>query len=135
MVTSLIQQSVTGLRLHHVLSHRNRGGQKLLLIYGIKCVFERKWLRCTEISKKKQWKELFVESRKTFDRMVQKRKRQYLRETQIHFLDSCNNPNPNEFWKTIGKIGMGAERTKQIPMEILQSDGTPSSSLDNIIEK
>ena len=30
---------------------------------------------------------------------------------------------------------MGAERTKQIPMEVLQSDGTPSSSLDNIIEK
>ena len=67
--------------------------------------------------------------------MVQKRKRQYWRETQVQLLDSCNNSNPNEFWKTIGKIGMGLERTKQIPMEVLQSDGTPSSSLDNIIEK
>ena len=34
--------------------------------------------------------------------------------------------NQKEFWKKIGKIGIGNERQKQIQMEIVNEDGTMS---------
>ena len=39
------------------------------------------------------------------------------------------------FWKEIGKIGVGQERRKNIPLEILKPDGSVSSDVTEVLGK
>jgi hypothetical protein len=41
---------------------------------------------------------------------------------QEDLANSCDNPK--EFWRKIGKIGVGAERQRKISMEVILSDGS-----------
>ena len=50
-------------------------------------------------------------------------------------IDNLESSNPNLFWKEIGKIGIGQERRKIIPMEIIKPDGTTSSNTDEVVRK
>ena len=64
---------------------------------------------------------------------MQRRKRQYWIHKQNKLLNSCENPDI--FWKTIGKTGMGNERNKEIPMEKITGNGNLSKSKEDILSK
>lgn len=44
---------------------------------------------------------------------------------QEDLTNSCDNPT--EYWRTIGKIGVGAERQRKTHMEVVLSDGSIST--------
>jgi hypothetical protein len=46
---------------------------------------------------------------------------------------NIQNKDPREFWKNIGKIGVGSERQKSIPMEVVLEDGSICTDTDIII--
>ncbi|CAC5370484.1 unnamed protein product [Mytilus coruscus] len=50
-------------------------------------------------------------------------------------LCAVQNGNPLEFWKKIGRIGVGNERQKSIPMEVLQDDGSICTDTDVVLNK
>ena len=101
-------------------------------IWNIMCQSERKWIKCTDMANKCNLMTVLIDSRKQFDRAVQRRKRQYWQETQQELFKTCNTGNTGDFWKMIGKIGMGFERNKDIPLE---EDGTITSSLNKVLNK
>ena len=67
------------------------------------------------------YKKRFLDKRKQFDREVQKAKRQFHRKQQAD-IETHNADNPREFWKEIGKIGIGTERQKQVPFEVINAE-------------
>ena len=79
------------------------------------------WLNCKSRSEKASKRKLYIEKRKLFDRHVQRSKRQHWVEKQNELLNSCENSDI--FWKTIGKTGIGNERNKEIPIEIISELG------------
>ena len=103
-------------------------------LWNTLCTHEKQWLKCKDATRKRLLKTVFIESRKRFDRSVQKCKRQYWHKIQSDLLESCNK-TPTEFWKTIGKIGVGNARNNKIPMEIVQQDGSVSNSFNQILDK
>ena len=86
------------------------------------CDAEKIWLGCTTQDKKKH-RITFLNLRKQFDKDVQKAKRQFRRLQQIE-IDNLEEKNPREFWREIGKIGVGNERCKHIPSEVKTIDGS-----------
>jgi hypothetical protein len=46
---------------------------------------------------------------------------------------NIQNKDPREFWKNIGKIGVGSERQKSIPMEVVLEDGSICTDTDIIL--
>ena len=82
---------------------------------------------------KQRQRAVYGSTRKTFNRECQKAKRAYQRKFQDEMdnLESGNNP---EFWKKIGKIGVGKERNNQIPMEVVMPCGTVSSEINTVLE-
>ena len=66
------------------------------------CQRESEWLKCTDINAKRTLKSQYVEKRKLFDKSVQRRKRQYLFESQESLLKACEDNKSGEFWKSIG---------------------------------
>ena len=79
-------------------------------------------------------KSVYIQTRKLFDREVQRAKRAYWRTMQNDLLHECNTDNIN-FWNTIGKIGVGINKPKTIPMEIVLDDGSVSTNIDDILSK
>ena len=77
---------------------------------------------------------VFVTARKRFNREVQRAKRQYIRQKQAE-IDELQSKNQTMFWKEIGKIGVGQERRKYIPLEILKPDGSVSSDVTEVLGK
>ena len=77
---------------------------------------------------------VFVAARKRFNREVQRAKRQYIRQKQAE-IDELQSKNQTMFWKEIGKIGVGQERRKNIPLEILKPDGSVSSDVTEVLGK
>ena len=57
-----------------------------------------------------------------------------MREQQ-HEIEHLKNNDQQEFWKKIGKVGIGQERQKLIPMEVLLEDGSVSKSADVVMNK
>jgi hypothetical protein len=41
--------------------------------------------------------------------------------------------NPKEFWRLIGKVGVGGERSG-IPLEVITEDGQISTDIDDILQ-
>ena len=78
-------------------------------------------------------KQAYVEKRKKFDKCVQRRKRAYWKEQQTELLNACENSGI--FWKTIGKTGIGNERNKTIPMEVINENGVTSTSQEAVLQK
>ena len=65
---------------------------------------------------------------------MQKCKRKYWIKTQTELEDQCKNDN-DQFWKSIGRLGIGFERQNKIPMEIMKEDGSLSSKLHDVMAK
>lgn len=98
------------------------------------CVAERNWLKNCNGPNKNHVKSVFIMARKGFDREVQKCKRAYWVALQNELLTECEN-NGQEFWKTIGKIGVGHTKKKGIPMEVICDDGSISNNLHTVLSK
>ena len=94
---------------------------ELTQLWNDLCTHETAWLKCKNNGMKTIQKQQYVKKRKEFDRCVQRRKRQYWVEKQNELLNACENSDI--FWKTIGKTGIGNERNRTIPMEIISENG------------
>ena len=97
------------------------------------CSDERKWIDCKNISEMSKLKSEYVSSRKTFDRQVQRAKRLYWFDFQKNLLNDCNNDNV-EFWKAIGKVGVGQAQKRRIPMEVILEDGMVARDAASVLE-
>ena len=73
-------------------------------------------------------------AQKRFDRAVQSAKRQYWRQQQEYLL-SLPQRDPSAFWKHIGQLGVGQDRRRNIPMEIVAPDGSVSNDHDTVMTK
>ncbi|CAG2222202.1 unnamed protein product [Mytilus edulis] len=83
--------------------------------------------------RKKELRLIFVQRRKCFDKEVQKCKRIYWKKQQDN-IENLLTSNSQQFWKEIGKIGVGQERRKRIPMEVVREDGTTSNDMTDILQ-
>lgn len=75
----------------------------------------------------------YTQLRKKFNREYQKAKRSHLKIKQNE-LENLVAENNQQFWKEIGKIGIGKERRKVIPMEIVTSDGSINGDTSVVLE-
>ena len=71
---------------------------------------------------------------KSFDRAVQRSKRQYWRKCQKD-LSNLNSKDPREFWKKFGQISIASERKHSIPWEVVLSDGSVSNAQNDVLER
>ena len=97
------------------------------------CEAERKWNRSHK-DNKKNTRHIFVSKRKIFDKNCQQAKRNYWYQSQQE-LCQIQNKDPREFWKKIGNMGIGCERRKTIPMEVVQDDGSICTDSDVVLNK
>ena len=95
------------------------------------CIGEKKWLRAQWRDKKEHPRHVFPAKRELF---VQKAKRQYWRQLQNELIDSCENDDI-DFWKKMGRLGIGFERKRNIPFEIVKEDGSLNNNLKDILDK
>ena len=86
---------------------------ELTRLWNDVCKHENEWIKA-QGNIRKHLHHSYTQKRKIFDKSVQKVKRQYWYSSQEELLDSTNNPK--EFWRKIGKIGVGTERQNVIPM-------------------
>ena len=88
------------------------------------CQAESNWLKAPcRSSIRKNLKVEFIHKRKAFHRSVQQSKRKFWQKQQDYIM-SIHRNNKKEFWREIGKIGIGDERVKSIPFEIVMPDGS-----------
>ena len=80
------------------------------------CSAEKAW-RKESGRRKSELKAIYLSFRKCFDQTVQRTKRQYWFKLQLD-IDNMEKNNSQDLWKTIGKIGVGNERRKNIPFEV-----------------
>ncbi|VDI27419.1 Hypothetical predicted protein [Mytilus galloprovincialis] len=95
------------------------------------CKAEKVWTKCKG-NTSKNLRHFYVEKRKLFDKSVQKAKRQYWFSSQEELMNTASNPK--EFWRKIGKIGVGNERQNNIPMEVKLSDGSLCNNQNVVID-
>ena len=98
------------------------------------CETERRWLKCNVKAEKSRFKSEYVHARKLFDREVQRAKRLYWYSCQKQLIEECNEGN-DDFWKSIGRIGVGQAKTRRIPMEIVLEDGSISRDNTAMLDK
>ena len=106
---------------------------ELTVLWNDVCKLEKMWLKCSIQSRKREFRQLYINKRKEFDKAVQKAKRHYWYKLQDELDNSCENPK--EFWRKIGKIGVGNERQSGIPMEVKLNDGSISCSKSVVLDK
>ena len=107
---------------------------KLSLLWNKVCRAEKMYLKCLNISQKKAPRISFVKCRKEFSKAVQKSKRLYWFRMQSDLLIDLDKNSCN-FWKNIGKIGVGFQKKKKIPMEVLDDTGTVNIDTDFVLKK
>ena len=95
------------------------------------CKAEKVWTKCKG-NTSKNLRHIYVEKRKLFDKSVQKAKRQFWFSSQEELMNTASNPK--EFWRKIGKIGVGNERQNNIPMEVKLSDGSLCNNQNVVID-
>lgn len=108
--------------------------ENLTNLWSNLCILEGKWLNCSHRNAKLKFKTEYVQARKFFDREVQKAKRFYWYSMQNELLTDCN-VDQTKFWKSIGKIGVGNCKSKQIPMKVTLEDGSTSTCVDDVLFK
>ena len=86
------------------------------------------------MSVKKHLKSVFITARRMFDCEVQRSKRAHWASFHADLLAECEN-NQQEFWKSMGRIGIAQTRRKTIPVEVMCDDGSISSNIDVVLNK
>lgn len=49
--------------------------------------------------------------------------------------DKLNSANQRDFWKSIGKIGIGIDRKRKIPLEVVDDDGNVTMDKKAVLDK
>lgn len=75
-----------------------------------------------------------MNKRKDFDKLVQKCKRQYWYRSQEELI-RLSDTDSKQFWRKIGKIGIGNERQLNIPNEVTLDDGSITDNSDIVLNK
>ena len=97
---------------------------------------ERRWLRCTGSGQeKRKLREKFCGERKVFDKLNRKFKRQYQKQERLRIHDQLCNSNQNEFWRSIGKVGLANDRQKRIPWAVVDNEGQIHTDRVTVLEK
>ena len=107
---------------------------QLTVLWNDVCTAEKCWLKCSNGNRKYVLKSTFVHNRKLFDREVQRAKRLYWYTMQSDLLNECK-VDSQQFWKSIGKIGVNTSSNSSIPMEVYNDDGTISTDFNVILNK
>ncbi|CAG2194628.1 unnamed protein product [Mytilus edulis] len=107
--------------------------EELTLLWNEVCKAEKVWIKCKIKRNKRELRHIFVNKRRIFDKAVQSSKRKYWYSLQEDLIKSCDNPK--EFWRKIGKIGVGSERRSFIPMEVKLSDESVSCDKNVVLDK
>ena len=94
------------------------------------CKAEKDWLKAP-VGSKSQMKATMKQIQRSFNREVQKCKRNHWYNQQLDLMNICQENQP-EFWKKIGKIGIGKDRKRDIPLEVIQDDGSVSNDVDSV---
>ena len=85
------------------------------------CAAEKQWLKGQ--ANKPVLKSKFISLQKQFDREVQKTKRRFWYKQQLDLEELSDKP-PEDFWKTIGKIGIAQKREgSRMPKDVRDSNG------------
>jgi hypothetical protein len=84
---------------------------------------EKRWRKSTG-AQKQQLKADMKGKQRIFDRAVQRAKRVHWKCKQIELVKLYDMSNSKHFWKCIGNLGVGQNRRKAIPMEVLGKDGS-----------
>ena len=93
---------------------------------------EKEWLKC-----KLQVEDLFLSLfsiRKEFDRLVQRAKRVDWFNIQSELLSGAESNN-DEFWKSVGRVGVAHSRDKRIPMEVVLDGERVESNLESVLHQ
>lgn len=77
-------------------------------------------------------RQFLISKRKTSHKQVQKSKRKFQSEEQKEEILSTDQ---REFWKRIGKVGIGQERQSLIPLEIVNENCTLSYNVSKVLDK
>ena len=99
-----------------------------------KNVAEKNWRRCTGISNRSHFKEIFIKKSKLFNREKQQAKRRYWKEQQDDLV-LLQSAYPKSFWEQIGKLGVANERKQRIPLEVKNPDGSICNDIQAVISK
>ena len=111
-----------------------RWTDELSQLWNTFCDAEKQWTRADTVHKRTT-KQRMKDCQRVFDRAVQRAKRGYWR-TQQEYLLSLPQQNPGEFWKYIGRIGVGNERSaRNIPMEVVLDDQRVSTNTQTVMNK
>ena len=60
-------------------------------------------------------------------------KKKFWRQEQTQ-IESLVDSDSKDFWKTIGQVGVGEERKKSIPMEIITESGVISNNVPLVLK-
>jgi len=100
------------------------------------CETEKAWLRFKGPNcRKRTLKDVYCFERKTFDKLNRKYKRKYQVQQQQKLEDKLNSANRRDFWKSIGKIGIGIDRKRTIPLEVVDNDGNVTMDKKAVLDK
>ena len=98
------------------------------------CIAEKDYVSSKNGILKTQLRITFVNKRKDFDKLVQKCKRQYWYRSQEELI-RLSDTDSKQFWRKIGKIGIGNQRQSNIPNEITLDDGSITDNSDTVLNK
>ena len=112
---------------------KDGGSGNLSLLWNEDCLKESLWIKCKARYLKQIYKVDFVKKRKEFDRQVQRAKRIHWFQMQTDLLDELDEDS-NEFWKTIGKIGISNCQNKKIPIEVISGEGQILNDTNAVLE-
>lgn len=91
-------------------------------------------LNCKSDARKRQCRQEFTQKRKFFDREAQRAKRRYWRN-QLNEINDTASSNQTEFWKKIGRVGIGEERRKAIPMSVQLENGSVAHDKETVLKE
>ena len=97
------------------------------------CSAEKEWTSCPPGPVKVQAKAVMKDIQKQFDRSVQAAKRRYWTEQQENILELVSN-DPRAFWQQVNQLGVGSERHREIPWEVLRPDGSVQTDRYAVLE-
>ena len=96
------------------------------------CAAEKNMLKSRSADRRHS-RAIYTQKRKLFNRECQKAKRIHFKSKQ-NDLEQLLLENNTQFWREIGKIGIGNERRKNIPLEVVLPDGSISSDTATVLQ-
>ena len=127
-------------QINAVVGHNNKKrkvskpwwSEQLTELWNNVCKSEKNMLK-SKNPERNRLRAIFVGARKVFNQECQRAKRRHQKNAQME-IPNLDTSNSKDFWKRIGKIGVGKERQNQIPMEVILPSGEVSCNTKVILE-